>query len=346
MLRDKAAARILLVLSVIHVAAAAPATIRQRSLEVTKDLTAALENRADSDESSLLLFSRMDNGLPPTSGTLPSQDVTSPAPGDSELNSDPPAELGTPQLRLDQPPTLGTAQVQDDLPPMPGTPPSQNGPLQASGTLQLQNGQPPTPGAPPSQDDRSSASEDPELHRLHGDQPPGWQHTNWRPPGEMLEGESSGTAEIPPLHDDLSWEHANWRLEETLQGESSVVPPLRDDQRWPSRLNDWHSLWQILPGESSGALPDSDGWSWHGNLAASGEALYDGTWSPMSEPPRPIDDQWGQHVNLASPGETPGMSSTTSGVSDGRLQALGAQWLHHGGSEDVDYLYRRQDDAL
>jgi hypothetical protein len=337
MLRDKAAARILLILSVIHVAAASPAIIC--SLEVTKDFTAALENRADSDESSSPLFSRMDNGLL-TSGTLPSQDVTSPAPGDPELNNDPPAELGTQQLRLDQPPTSGTPQVQDDLPPTPGAPPSQNGPLQASGTPQFQNGQPPTPGAPPSQDDRSSASEDPELHRLHGDQPPGWQHTNWRPTGEMLEGESSGTAEIPPLHDDLSWEHANW---------PPVVPPLRDDQRW--QHNGWRSILQMLQGESSGALPFSDGRSWDGNLASPGEALHDGTWSPMSEPPPLIDDQWGQHVNLASPGEmlylgSPGMSSTTSGVSDGRLQALGAQWLHHGGSEDIDYLYRRHDDAL
>jgi hypothetical protein len=323
MRRDRVATRILLILSVVHVATAAPAIlpaiIRQRSVEVTKDVTAALEKRKNSDDESSHPLPRMDNDLPSTSGTLPSQDDTSPAPGDPELHSDPPAELGTPQLRLDQPPM---------------------------------------PGAPPSQDDTSSASEDPELHRLHGDQPPGWQHTNWRPPGEMLKGESSGTAEIPPLHDDLSWEHANWHpLEETLQGESSVVPPPRDDQRWNSHLNDWHSFWHMLGADGTlSAMSEptpltDDQWGQHGDLASPEEALYDGTWSPMSEPAPFIDDQWEQHVNLAAPGETlyqgsPGMSSTTSGVSDGRLQALGAQWLHHGGSEDIDYLYRRHDDAL
>jgi hypothetical protein len=147
-------------------------------------------------------------------------------------------ELGTPQLHIDQPPTSGTPQLQDDLPPMPGAPPLQDDPLPASGTPQLHNDQPPTPGAPPSQDDTSSASEDPQLH---DDPSPWWQHTNWRPPEEMLQGESSGTAEIPPLHDDLSWQHANWHpLEETLQGESSVDPPqLHEDPRWQHL--DWAS---------------------------------------------------------------------------------------------------------
>lgn len=51
MRRDKTAARILLILSVVHVAvAAAPAVVRRRSLGVAEGLTPALEKRADSDD--------------------------------------------------------------------------------------------------------------------------------------------------------------------------------------------------------------------------------------------------------------------------------------------------------
>jgi hypothetical protein len=217
MRRDRVATRILLILSAVHVAAAAPAIIRQRSVEVTKDVTAALEKRAKSDDESSHPLPRMDNILTPTSGTLPSQDDTSPAPGDPELHSDPPAELGTPQFH-------------DDLPPMPG--------------------------APPSQYDTSSALEDPQLH--DDDSPPWWPHTDWRPPEEMLHGGSSGTAEIPPPHDDLSWQHANWHpLEETLQGEPSVVPQWHEDPWWQDL--DWAS--PVSPG--SPATP--------------GETLYEGS---------------------------------------------------------------------
>jgi hypothetical protein len=291
MRRDKAATRILLILSVIHVAAAAPATIRQRPLQSTKDVRTALEKRANSDDESSHPLPRMDNGLPPTSGTLPSQE---PAPGDPELHSGPPAELGTPQLHSGPP-----AEVSGPPAELSGPPAEVSGPPAELG-------------------------EDPQLHRLHGDQSPGWQHTtNLRPPGEMLQGESSGTAEIPSLHDDQSWDelHNYWNSYlRTLQDASSEPPPLRDHHWMHSQHNGWHFSWRVPQGESS-------------------------------EPPPLLDDQWGQHVNLASPGETlyqgsPGMSSTTSGVSDGRLQALGAQWLHDGGSEEVEYLYRRHDDAL
>jgi hypothetical protein len=299
MRRDKAATRILLILSVIHVAAAAPATIRKRPLQSTKDVRTALEKRANSDDESSHPLPRMDNGLPPTSGTLPSQE---PAPGDPELHSDRPAELSGPPAEL--------------------------------GTPQLHNGQPPTPGAPPSQDDTSSASEDPQLHRLHGDQSPGWQHTNWRPPGGMLQGELSGTAEIPPLHDDLSWEHADWHpLEETLQGESSVVPPLPDDQSWDELHNYWNSYLRTLQDASS----EPHYWwpSQHNDRYSSWQMVQ----GESSEPPPLLDDQWGQHANLASPWETlyqglPGMSSTTSGVSE-----LQNDW-HDGGSKELYYWNR------
>ena len=230
---DKVATRILLILSVVHVAASAPAIIRQKSVEVTKDVATALERRANSDDESSHPLPRMDNGLPPASGTLPSQDDTSPAPGDPELHSDPPTELGTPQLHIDQP-------------PMPGAPPSQHDPVSASGTPQLHNDQPPTPGASPSQDDMSSALEDSQLP-VHDDPSSWWSHTNWRPPEEMLQGESSGTAEIP-LHDDLLRQHADWHpLEETLQSEPSVVPQLHEDP-W------WHNLDWALPASPAATL--------------------------------------------------------------------------------------------
>jgi len=78
MCRDKAVTRILLILSVVRAAAAAPAIIRQRSLEVTKDVTPTSEKRANADDESSHPFQQMDNNLPSTSGALPSRDDTSP----------------------------------------------------------------------------------------------------------------------------------------------------------------------------------------------------------------------------------------------------------------------------
>jgi hypothetical protein len=115
MRRDKAATRILLILSFIHVAAAAPPIIRQRSLEVTKDVTLTSEKRGRADDESSRPFQQMDNNLPSTSETLPSQGVTSPA-ENPQLHSDPPAELGNPQLQDETWPAPGDSQLHSDPP--------------------------------------------------------------------------------------------------------------------------------------------------------------------------------------------------------------------------------------
>jgi hypothetical protein len=166
--RDKTAARILLILSVVHVAVAAPAIVRQRSLDVDEDVTPASEKRGNPGDTPQDLYPvpQMDNELPTTSGTPPSQD-------------DPPPESGTPQLHNDQPQTSGPPPSQDDTSPASGDPQSHSGP--------------------------PAGSEDPQLH----DAPyPWWQHTDWRPTGEIVQGESSAQlksgAPGASVHDDMS----------------------------------------------------------------------------------------------------------------------------------------------
>jgi hypothetical protein len=75
------------------------------------------------------LASEKPSDLPSTSGTLPSQDRTSPAPGDSQLHSDLPPKLGTSQWQTDD--------VRNFL-EMLGTN------LRQSETLKFHNDQPPT----------------------------------------------------------------------------------------------------------------------------------------------------------------------------------------------------------
>jgi hypothetical protein len=431
MRRDKAATRIFLILSLVHVAAAAPAVILQRSVEVTKDVTPGLEKRANLDDESSHPFPQMDNNLPSTSGTLPSKDDTSPAPGDPKLHSDPPAELGTPQLHIDQPPTLGTPQLQDglppkpgaspslddplpasgapqlhndqpptpppssddtlpgsgtlqlkdetspapgdpelhsdpppelgipqlqpptsgtpqlqdDLPPTPGTPPPPENPLAASGNPQLHNDRPPTPGAPPSQDDLPSASEDPQLH----DHP--WWHHNWSPPGEMLRGESSGTAEISPLHNYLSW----YRLEGMLQGGSSGAPPLHDDP-WShyDPLRFWHqndspSPRPMLQSALWGALPEpDDSWWQHANWASPGETLYESseTSSTLSGAPQ-LQNDLPPVLGSSQVHDDPPPALGALGipqVHDNPPPASGTPQLHDNGLEEFDSSYRWHND--
>jgi hypothetical protein len=310
MRRDKVATRILLILSVVHVAAAAPAIIRQRSLEVTKDETAALEKRANLDDESSHPLPRMDNILTPTSGTLPSQDDTSPAPGDPELHSDPPAELGTPQLHNDQPPTSG---------------------------------------APPSQDDTSSASEDSQLHddpsswwhanwrppeeMLHGESsgtaeiPPlhdslSWQHANWHPLEETLQGEPSVD---PQLHEDPWWQHLDWAFPaspasaETLYRGSSVTssttsgaPELQNDSPSESGTSQSHDRWH----EDFGFMEEGLGYlnRWGNDFGVMDGAFSSSVFHP--DAPMPVHSQ----------------------------PALGTPQLHDDRPEEFDSSYRWHND--
>ena len=132
MLRDKTTARIVLVLSIANVAVAAPAVVRQRSLDVAKEVTRALEKRVNSDdESSVDLYPvpvpQIHNAPPPKSGIPPPQD--------------------------DQLPTSGTPPPQDHTSPAPGDPQSHDYPFRW------------------------------------------WEHTNWRPTGAIVQGESSSQLE-------------------------------------------------------------------------------------------------------------------------------------------------------
>ena len=108
MRRDKTAARIILILSVVHVAIAAPAIVRQSSLDVDEDVTSTSEKRGSSfDDTSQDLYPvlQMDNELPTTSG--------------NPQDDDPPPKSGTLQLRTDhwQPQTSGPPPSQDDTSP-------------------------------------------------------------------------------------------------------------------------------------------------------------------------------------------------------------------------------------
>jgi hypothetical protein len=173
MRRDRTAARILLILSVVHLAVAAPAIVRQRHLNVAKDVTPALGKRGDSDEDSSHLLPQMGNDRPSTSGTSPSQDGLPPT-------------SGIPPSLDDTPPGSGTPQSQDDLSPTSGAPPLHDNPPPVSGTPQLPGDPPPTPGAPLLQDDTSSVSGN---SQLHSNDPP----------------EAGWYSESPTSSDDLSW---------------------------------------------------------------------------------------------------------------------------------------------
>ena len=152
--RDKTATRILLILSVILVVVAAPAIVRQRFLDIDQDVTPASEKRGNPGDAPQDVYPvpQMDNELPTTSETSP-------------LQNDPPPESGTTQLHNDQTQTSGSGfpMSQDNTSPASGDPQSDSGPL--------------------------AGSEDPQLHEA----PYPWrqQHTDWRPTGEIVQGESS-----------------------------------------------------------------------------------------------------------------------------------------------------------
>ena len=167
MLREKVVARILLILSVVRVAVAAPAVVRQRSLpvDVAKKAARALESPQSQD---ILL---------PTSGAPPSQDDTSPAPEDP-VHNDPLAGSGDPQSHwndhlfrwwehTDWRPTGEIEQGESSSQLELGTP---RGPSTASGSLQLQDGPPPASETPHVQDDSQPTSGAPHVH--NDDSPP------------------------------------------------------------------------------------------------------------------------------------------------------------------------------
>ena len=177
MRRDKTAARILLILSVVHAAVAAPAIVRQISLDVAEDVTPASKKRGN------------------------------------PFNSD------------------------EDLYPVPQT---NNDPATTSGAPPLHNGSPPTPGAPPLQDSTSPALGDPQVHNglPGGSKAPLWQHSDWRPAGEIVQGDSSSKLEsggptilgLPPNHEDLPSESGLGKSDRLLQWLDKLPPPPPDSE--------------------------------------------------------------------------------------------------------------------
>ena len=219
MRRDKTAARILLILSVVHVAVAAPAIVRLRSLDIVKYVIPGLEKRGNSGDGSLYPLPQVGNDLPATSGTPPSQDdVQPPASGFPPPYNDRASTSRTPPLQDDLLPESETLPLHNEHPPTLGVPSLQDDTSSTSGDLELPNGPPARP-------------EDPQLH----DDPSQLQHINWHPPDEMLQDESSG---VPQLHDDPLSQHT---------GESSRTPStasgstqLHDDPIW-QWIQDFHA---------------------------------------------------------------------------------------------------------
>ena len=136
--REKTVARIVLVLSVVHGALAAPAVVRQRHLDAAEDVTAAPEKRnldefklshpgsvasmpvSDSEESASHLSPDELDDSHFTPRSLPSGSnhyLTTPGFGARKLHKDLPPSSETLQMRDDLIGTSGTSQVQDNLSP-------------------------------------------------------------------------------------------------------------------------------------------------------------------------------------------------------------------------------------
>ena len=227
MRRDKTAARILLVLSVVHIAVAAPAVVPQRSLDVTEDVTPTLEKRVKSDdESSVDSFSfplPPQGSMDPETETKSEESVGSPARvSDPSRYSADPTDIGSDRYYL-------APEVLDDEHLTPSSSPSSNSHLTTPvlGAPEFHNDLSPTSGAPQSQDHTSPMSGNPQLHNdppagsenlaLHDYPSPWWGHPNWRPTGERVQGESSSSqmvsespegpptaSKAPQLQDDSS----------------------------------------------------------------------------------------------------------------------------------------------
>ena len=227
MRRDKTATRILLVLSVVGVAVASPAVVRQ-SLDITEDTTAASEKRANSGASSSGSFSFP---LPLKGSTDPETETET----DSEKSVNSPEPVSNPSHYLVDPTDIGSdryylapEELDDEhltSPPLPSSNRHLTTPV--SGAPELHSNSPPTPGAPQTQDHTSPMSGNPQLHNdppagsenlaLHDYPSPWWGHPNWRPTGERVQGESSSSqmvsespegpptaSKAPQLQDDSS----------------------------------------------------------------------------------------------------------------------------------------------
>ena len=137
--RDRTVARILLILSVVHLAVATPAIVRQRSLDVDDDVTPASEKRANPED------------MPQGSSSVPQMDNESPTTsGAPHLDNGPPPALGTPHLDNDPQSASGAQNLHNDVPPALGTSQPHDDPLTASGTSPVE-APPPRPSPETSQ---------------------------------------------------------------------------------------------------------------------------------------------------------------------------------------------------
>jgi hypothetical protein len=171
--RDKTAARILLILSIVHVALATPAIVRQRSLDVDEDVTPSSEKRGNSvdDTSPLYPVPQMDNELPTTLGTPPPLD--------------PSPESGTPQSH-------NYLQLTPENLPVHGDPPSGSGKYDR--VWRWLNNAPPGEGAPWSHVD----SEAPSWSYMESEAPPPPPPEAPSPPSPEAPSPPSPEAPPPP----------------------------------------------------------------------------------------------------------------------------------------------------
>ena len=204
MYRDKTAARIILILFVVHVAVAAPVIVRQRSQGVDEVMTPAWEKRGNSGDTPQDLYPvpQMHNDLPTTSGISPSQD--------------PSPEPGTPQLYNDLTPTSEAPSSQDDTSPAQGDLPYHDDPPTGSKDPQLQSDPPSASGV------HSDSPLTSETLPVHNDLPSGsgefehvWRWLNDAPPGEVWLHVDS---EVPSWSDSApSW---------LFESEAQPLPPV------------------------------------------------------------------------------------------------------------------------
>ena len=275
MRRDKTAARIFLILSAVHIAVAAPATVRLRSLDIIKNVTPALEKRGDPDESSHP-FPQTGNDLAATSGTAPSQDDVQPSSGTPSQDNLLP-ESGALQLHDGSTPTLGVPPAPDDTPPGSGTPQLHHDPQPTSGTPPSPDDTPSGPGTSLSPDNRPPTSGTLQLHNdpqlapgalLSPDDMPQESETRPAQDEEMLQGESSGVSQ---LHDDPLSQHTDSRLlGETLQEESPGM----------SESGESHLQVDLPPASGTSEEHGDSSWRWLYNFRANEGALSSSGYGP------------------------------------------------------------------
>ena len=280
MRRDKTAARILLILSVVHATVAAPAIVRQRHLDIVNGVTPVSEKRGISDEESSGPFPQsgpqMGNDLSRTSGTTPSQDDVQPTSeippqdnplpesGTLQLHNEPQAKPGTPPAPDDMPPGSGTAESQNDLPTTSGSPSLQDDRLAAPGLPSSDIDQSSTSRTPPLPDDLRAALGTLRLP-LHNELPP----TPGAPSSQDDMSSASGDSQV---HDDPLLQHT-WdssRTSSTASGAlqlqndlppASGTPQVHDHDIWRSihdfHANEWPSSSVDFDSEAPPSAPEA-----------------------------------------------------------------------------------------